>query len=116
MQHPVDLHVGQRIRLRRREAGITQQQLGEAVGIKFQQVQKYETGANRVSASRLWDIARALHVPVYYFFEELSAQNTPTAPKRCAELRQLFGALPEDQQEALLQIARAMIDRGPLPR
>ena len=69
--HPVDVHVGKRIRHRRWMNGTTQQQLAEKVGIKFQQIQKYETGMNRVSASRLWDIAHALGVDVSFFFEEL---------------------------------------------
>lgn len=56
MKHPVDLHVGQRVRRRRWLVGMTQQQLAEKVGIKFQQIQKYETGTNRISSSRLWDI------------------------------------------------------------
>lgn len=56
MKHPVDLHVGQRVRQRRWLFGMTQQQLAEKVGIKFQQIQKYETGTNRISSSRLWDI------------------------------------------------------------
>ena len=71
MKHPVDVHVGKRIRHRRWMNGTTQQQLAEQVGIKFQQIQKYETGMNRVSASRLWDIASALDVPVAFFFEGL---------------------------------------------
>ncbi len=69
MKHPVDLYVGQRIRQRRWKTNMTQQQLAETVGIRFQQIQKYETGTNRVSASRLWDIAAAMGVPVAYFFE-----------------------------------------------
>ena len=68
MKNNVDVHVGKRIRHRRWMIGMTQQQLAEKVGIKFQQIQKYETGANRVSASRLWEIARALEVPVERFF------------------------------------------------
>ena len=60
MAHPVDVHFGKRIRHRRWLVGVTQQQLAETVGIKFQQIQRYETGANRVSASRLWDIAESL--------------------------------------------------------
>ncbi len=72
MPHPVDIHVGRVIRRRRREIGMTQQGLAEQIGIKFQQVQKYETGANRVSASRLWQISRALDVPVAYFFDGLN--------------------------------------------
>lgn len=67
MKHPVDVHVGKRIRHRRWMVGMTQQQLAEKVGIKFQQIQKYETGMNRVSASRLWDISDALSVPVSFF-------------------------------------------------
>ena len=62
MKHPVDAHVGKRIRHRRWMVGMTQQQLADKVGIKFQQIQKYETGMNRVSASRLWDVADALGV------------------------------------------------------
>jgi len=69
MPHPVDIHVGKIIRQIRRDAGMTQQHLAEQVGVKFQQIQKYETGANRVSASRLWEIARVLDTPVHEFFE-----------------------------------------------
>lgn len=72
MVHPIDLHVGRRLRQRRCLLGMTQQKLAESVGIKFQQVQKYESGANRVSASRLWALAEALEVPVSHFFEGLS--------------------------------------------
>ena len=78
MVHEVDVHVGKRIRQRRWLTGMTQQKLAELVGIKFQQIQKYETGANRVSASRLWDIAEALEVPVAFFFEGLRA-SSPSA-------------------------------------
>ncbi|MEL6171602.1 MAG: helix-turn-helix transcriptional regulator, partial [Pseudomonadota bacterium] len=67
MPHVVDVHVGKRIRQRRWLIGMTQQKLAELVGIKFQQIQKYETGANRVSASRLWDIAEAMGVPISFF-------------------------------------------------
>ena len=69
MKHPVDVHVGKRVRHRRWMVGMTQQQLGDIVGIKFQQIQKYETGMNRISASRLWDIAQALGVSISFFFE-----------------------------------------------
>ncbi len=83
MAHPVDVHVGKRIRHRRWLVGMTQQQLAECVGIKFQQIQKYETGANRVSASRLWDIAEALDVPVSFFFEGI--ENESAAEEGAAE-------------------------------
>lgn len=71
MAHPIDLHVGNRVRQRRRLIGMTQQALAEAVNIRFQQIQKYESGANRISASRLWELANALRVPVLYFYEGL---------------------------------------------
>jgi transcriptional regulator with XRE-family HTH domain len=80
VKHPVDVHVGKRVRHRRWMVGMTQQQLAEKVGIKFQQIQKYETGMNRVSASRLWDISEALSVPVSYFFEGMDrAEDAATA-------------------------------------
>lgn len=74
MANPVDLHVGKRLRQRRCLLGMTQQQLASSVGIKFQQVQKYESGANRISASRLWALSRSLDVPVTYFFEGLNGE------------------------------------------
>ena len=81
MVHVVDVHVGKRIRQRRWLTGMTQQKLAELVGIKFQQIQKYETGAKRVSASRLWDIADALGVQVSFFFEGIKdAQAEGAAP------------------------------------
>jgi len=78
MPHPVDVHVGKRIRTRRWMLGQTQQQIADAVGVKFQQVQKYETGANRVSASRLFEIAKALNTPISFFFEEIESQGNET--------------------------------------
>jgi transcriptional regulator with XRE-family HTH domain len=70
--NPVDLHVGARIRMRRRMQGISQERLADALGLTFQQVQKYERGANRVSASKLYEIASALKAPIAYFFDGLS--------------------------------------------
>ena len=70
--NPVDLYVGGRIRLRRRTLGVSQEKLAEDLGLTFQQVQKYERGANRVSASKLYEIARSLSVPVALFFEGLN--------------------------------------------
>jgi transcriptional regulator with XRE-family HTH domain len=75
--NPADVHVGARVRLRRTMLGMSQEKLGEALGLTFQQVQKYERGANRVGASRLWEMSRVLDVPVSYFFEELD--GTPAA-------------------------------------
>jgi len=68
---PVDVHVGSRVRLRRTLLGLSQEKLGEAVGLTFQQIQKYERGANRIGASRMYDLAHVLDVPAAYFFEEI---------------------------------------------
>ena len=76
--NPVDIYVGGRIRMRRRSLGISQEKLAEDLGLTFQQVQKYERGANRVSASKLYEIARSLSTPVSFFFEGL---NDPTQSK-----------------------------------
>ena len=78
--NPVDLHVGGRVRMRRKMLGVSQERLAEALGLTFQQVQKYERGANRVSASKLYEIARFLGAPVAYFFEGLSDPSVKGAP------------------------------------
>ncbi|WP_138467914.1 helix-turn-helix domain-containing protein [Poseidonocella sp. HB161398] len=117
MKHPVDVHVGKRIRHRRWMVGMTQQQLATKVGIKFQQIQKYETGMNRVSASRLWDISHALEVPVAYFFEGLGAEEpmedvSPAgdllADKEALELVRSYYAIPENQRRQLFELARVL--------
>ncbi|WP_136442758.1 helix-turn-helix domain-containing protein [Pacificoceanicola onchidii] len=122
MAHPVDVHVGKRIRHRRWLVGMTQQQLAEHVGIKFQQIQKYETGANRVSASRLWDIADALVVPVSFFFEGIEAEENEAAPKsesipadilgdkEALDLVRSYYAIPENQRRRLFELARVLSD------
>lgn len=91
MAHPIDLHVGQKLRQRRCLLGMTQQRLAAAVGIKFQQIQKYESGANRVSASRLWALAQALDVPVSYFFEDLKGYRDAETGNDTGILGQGFG-------------------------
>jgi len=75
----VDRHVGNRMRMRRLLIGMSQEKLGELLGITFQQVQKYEKGSNRVSASRLYNVAKVLGVPVQYFFDELQGEQQPAA-------------------------------------
>jgi len=70
--NPVDVHVGIRLRMRRMMVGMSQERLGEQLGLTFQQVQKYEKGLNRVSASKLFQISRILEVPVQYFFDDMS--------------------------------------------
>ncbi len=71
---PVDVHVGGRVRLRRTLLGMSQEKLGNAVGLTFQQIQKYERGANRIGASRLFDLSCVLQVPVQFFFEEMARE------------------------------------------
>ena len=122
MAHPVDVHVGKRIRQRRWLTGMTQQQLANQVGIKFQQIQKYETGANRVSASRLWDIADALDVPVSFFFEgiegeeganEAASASVPAdimGDKEALDLVRSYYAIPENQRRRLFELARVLSD------
>jgi transcriptional regulator with XRE-family HTH domain len=80
--NPIDIHVGSRVRLRRTLLGMSQEKLGEAIGLTFQQVQKYERGANRVGASRLYDLSRVLDVPVSYFFEEINPAVASAAEAR----------------------------------
>lgn len=70
--NPVDIHVGSRVRLRRTLLGLSQEKLGEAVGLTFQQIQKYERGANRIGASRLFEFSRILDVPVSFFFDDMA--------------------------------------------
>jgi transcriptional regulator with XRE-family HTH domain len=117
MGHPVDTHVGKRIRHRRWILGMTQQQLAEQLGVKFQQVQKYETGMNRVSASRLWDIANVLSVPVSFFFEGVEGATQaaiagpaadPMASKEVLDLIRFYHAMPENQQRRLIDLARTL--------
>jgi transcriptional regulator with XRE-family HTH domain len=121
MPHPVDVHVGKRVRHRRWLVGMTQQQLAEKVGIKFQQIQKYETGANRVSASRLWDIADALDVPVSFFFEGIEETDkvddgrskVPVdlmGDKEALDLVRSYYAIPENQRRRLFELARVLSD------
>ncbi|MBR0662208.1 helix-turn-helix domain-containing protein [Neoroseomonas oryzicola] len=74
VSHPIDVHVGARMRLRRRFLGMSQTKLGVAIGITFQQVQKFERGTSRIAASRLHDVSRALDVPVSFFFDALPAE------------------------------------------
>ena len=120
MTHPVDTHVGIKIRQRRWLVGMTQQQLAAEVGIKFQQIQKYETGANRVSASRLWDIAGTLQVEISFFFEGLKAVRADganaavpadlMADKEALDLVRSYYAIPETQRRRLFDLTRVLSD------
>jgi transcriptional regulator with XRE-family HTH domain len=78
--HPTDVHVGSRVRLRRNMMGLSQEKLGEAIGLTFQQVQKYERGANRIGASRLHELSQVLDVPVDFFYDERDPVRAPAIP------------------------------------
>ncbi len=79
--NPIDVHVGSRLRLRRTLLGLSQQKVGDALGLTFQQVQKYERGANRIGASRLWDLSGVLDCPVSFFFDEMDNSTAAQAKK-----------------------------------
>jgi len=124
MSHYVDIHVGQKIRRRRWMTDMTQKQLADAVGIKFQQIQKYETGANRVSASRLFEISQALSVPVSYFFEAIETDGQTEEPatstdenvvpadlfqgKEAIELLNCYYRWPEEQRRRLFELTKSL--------
>ncbi|HTV89921.1 MAG TPA: helix-turn-helix transcriptional regulator [Stellaceae bacterium] len=82
---PIDVQVGSRVRLRRNMLGLSQEKLGDALGLTFQQVQKYERGANRVSASRLYQLSRVLDVPVRFFYDQTDPVRAPAIPGGFAE-------------------------------
>ena len=124
--NPVDLHVGLRVRLRRRELGVSQEKLAESIGLTFQQVQKYERAANRVSASKLWEMARALKTSISYFFEglgdpaEQTADDAPDGPPPAhaflltPEGLELAAAFPKIRKarvrRKILDLVRAMVE------
>ncbi len=118
MANAIDIHVGRRLRRRRRLLGMTQQGLGEQVGIRFQQIQKYECAANRISASRLFDLSEALHVPVQYFYDGLSNENAANdtgflpsdimSQKETMEMVRAYYLLDEGPRRRLLELAKVM--------
>ena len=116
MKHSVDAHVGWKVRKRRWMMGMTQEQLGDSVGVKVTQIQKYETGTNRISASRMWDIAAAMEVPVSFFFEGIDGQAPDTGKthgdiltdKEALELLRAYYGTPEHQRRRLLDLARVL--------
>lgn len=106
--NPIDAHVGRRVRLRRTLLGMSQERLGELLGLTFQQVQKYERGVNRIGSSRLYELGRILDVPVSFFFDDMSegeARAGGAAPSGLAEERAPFEHeevdLPLDKRETL---------------
>lgn len=124
--HPVDLHVGARLRLRRKTAGMSQSQLGAALGLTFQQLQKYERGTNRISASKLYAAAGCLKTSVAWFFEgldpapsaaaapgveqRLSAMSAFLASREGAELALVLPRLPPRQRRQILALIRGLAD------
>lgn len=121
MTNDIDLHVGKRLRRRRRLLGLTQQALAEQVGIRFQQIQKYECGANRVSAARLFELSEALTVPIQYFYEGLSV-NDPfvesvnpniiaadvLSKKETMDLVRAYYSMGEGPRKHLLDLAKSL--------
>jgi len=111
----IERHVGQRIRARRTMLGLTQQQLADLIGVTYQQAHKYERGINRVSAGRLFELAKALDVAVSYFYEGLGpSESTDAVPERqrlCLDMARNFAKIREERhQEALSQLCRALAD------
>ena len=108
--NPVDIHVGSRVRLRRTLLGFSQEKLGEAVGLTFQQIQKYERGANRIGASRMYALSRVLDVPVAFFFEdmppEISGKGGKPVPGIAEKYQAEFTPDPLAKRETL-ELVRA---------
>ena len=119
MPHPVDIHVGKRIRARRWAADQTQKCLAEKVGVRFQQIQKYEVASNRVSASRLWDISKVLNVDVTYFFEGLDttknahtmveARKARSQYQEAIELLRVYYKIPEHQRSIFTKFVKTLL-------
>jgi transcriptional regulator with XRE-family HTH domain len=111
--NPVDRHVGLRIRMRRKEMGISQERLAEAIGLTFQQVQKYERAANRVSASKLWEMAQALSTHIGYFYEGLGDPTEAPGANIPRDTLQEFLLTPEGIELATVfpKIAKGRVRR-----
>lgn len=106
----IDVHLGKRLRRRRRLLGLTQQQLAGTVGVRFQQIQKYECGANRISAARLWQLSEALEVPVGYFYDGLSDAERAAAAAKAEGGDEMFA------RKETLDLIRAYYQLGERPR
>lgn len=124
MATDIDLHLGRRLRRRRRLLGLTQQQLAVQVGLRFQQIQKYECGANRISAARLWQLAEALQSEVSYFYDgldEVLEKSTGQtggelfSRKETLDLIQAYYQLGEKPRRRLLDLAKSMHEEVSVP-
>ncbi len=126
--NPVDVHVGARVRFRRTMMGTSQEKLGEALGVTFQQVQKYEKGTNRVGASRLQRIAEVLQVPVSFFFEGYQGDEAPAGVREpdnefvndypvsaeSIQLNRAFGRIQDPKvRRRILELVRSLADSEP---
>jgi transcriptional regulator with XRE-family HTH domain len=119
----IDTHIGTRIRQRRLLLGLSQQKLAQRIGLAFQQVQKYETGASKVSPGRLIALSEALDVPLMFFFDGLAdltpsrtgtVTDDPFKNRETLEMVRAFTQLPEGQRQAVLSLVKAMADRLPV--
>jgi len=119
MYHQTDIHIGGKMRERRVALGMSQSELANKLGITFQQVQKYESGANRVGGSRLWDIAQALEIPITYFFDGLPTtggkavvtDNRPPSERplsrQSLEVARAINAIPDgDVKEQVVRLVQ----------
>jgi transcriptional regulator with XRE-family HTH domain len=116
---PVDVHVGGRIRVRRLYRGMRQEELARELGLTFQQVQKYESGANRVSASRLWEIAAILETPIAYFFpgKEPTEPDDYPQDQESIELARLYYAIVDPaMRQQLFDMVKGVAAAQPAPR
>jgi len=119
--HPLDIHLGLQLRKLRKLKGLSQQDLGKRIDLTFQQIQKYEKGANHLSCSRLYDIAQVLGVSIFYFFEEYQTHGSEEAMRNASssfllntkgmlQLTQLYSQLESDPlQKAFLHLLRAVV-------
>lgn len=127
---PLDIYVGTRMRQRRLELGMSQERLAEALGLTFQQVQKYEKGVNRIGAGRLYELAHALGVSVDYFYAGIIADGLPPAPTGLSEAETLmaaaastggiellrtFALVPKPQRRAVIELARNLAEAAQRP-
>lgn len=109
MPHPVDIHVGQRVKEIRTVRGFTQSNVAEHLGISFQQLQKYETGANRVSASRMFELSKLLNVSPSFFFEGLEGEDYESMPPMDMETARIASVLSSITNEKLKRRINTLI-------
>ena len=109
--NPVDIHVGKRVRMYRTIKGLSQEKLGEALGLTFQQVQKYEKGLNRIGASRLWDISQVLETPIALFYEGITDETKNLSPRHIVK-----DSLPNNDWANKVAQLTAQFDEDPLSR